>query len=146
VVNQFVRLSVVAIVMVLAACGSDDTESKPPPTSQSTLTTAPSALTTTTTTTEAGPKLHFVAAGETLSGIAVLYELTVQQILDANPNLGDGSRISIAQQIVIPDIDNSEPSTTLAPLELEPLDEPDLPELLVTTSTTEPLATTTTAG
>jgi len=132
--------------MVLSACSSDDTESEPPPTSQSTLTTAPSALTTTTTTTEAGPKFHVVAAGETLSGIAVLYEVTVQQILDANPNLGDGSRISIAQQIIIPDVDNSEPTTTLAPLELEPPDEPDLPDLLVTTSTTEPLATTTTAG
>jgi LysM repeat protein len=142
-------LLLIAGLLALSACGGgDDSSTSAPPTSASTLTTAPSALTTTSTTEPVGDKFHVVAQGETLSAIAALYNLTIAEILDANPNIGDPSRIAINTQILIPQIDPAaETSTTLPPLELDPPTEPDLPEVQDAPSTTEPLATTsTTAG
>ena len=111
------------------------------------LTTAPSELTTTTTTEPEGDVFHIVSTGETLSGIAGLYGLTLQQILDANPGISDPSRIGVGFQILIPDApEEVEAETTLPPLELEEPEAPDLPDVQETTTTTEPLATTTTVA
>ena len=139
--------TVLAAALLLGACGGESETSEPPPTSVSVLTTAPSELTTTTTTIPAGPKFHIVESGETLSAIAALYGLTLQQILDANPNITDPSRIGVGFQILVPDApEEVDAETTLPPLELDDPEEPDLPDVIETTTTTEPLATTTTVA
>ncbi|MCP3936671.1 MAG: LysM peptidoglycan-binding domain-containing protein [Actinomycetia bacterium] len=133
--------------LTLVACGSSDSDTQSPPTSQPIpLTTAPTALTTTTTTTPPGPKFYEIQPGDVLSSVASAFGLTLQQVLDANPNISDPGRISVGQQILIPEIDNTVSTTTDAPLELDATTEPTLPELRDTTTTTEPDATTTTAS
>lgn len=142
------RVLVLAVVLALltAACGGDSTTTEPPPTSESVLTTAPSELTTTSTTEPEGDVFHIVQSGETLSAIAATYSLTLQQVLDANPAISDPGRISVNMQILIPEVEEAATNTTLPPLELDPTEEPDLPDVRDTTTTTEPLATTTTTG
>lgn len=111
------------------------------------LTTAPSALTTTTTTQPPGPKIYAIQQGDTLSAVAASFGLTLQQLLDANPTIGDPGRIAVGDQIIIPEIDEAAATTTTeAPLQLDSTTAPTLPELRNTTTTTEPDATTTTAG
>lgn len=133
-------------VLALSACGGSDSDAEPPPTSQSVLTTAPTALTTTTTTAPPGPKFYEIQTGDTLSAVAAAFDLTLDQLLDANPTIGDPSRIAVGDQILIPEIDETAPSsTTEAPLQLDSTTAPTLPELRNTTTTTEPDATTTTA-
>lgn len=45
---------------------------------------------------------HSVAEGETVYGIARKYSVTVNELLRANPSLGDGNRVMVGQKLNIP--------------------------------------------
>ena len=126
---------------MLAACTAEAAQD-PVPTSAPVLTTEPSTFTTTTTSLPPGPKLYEVQEGDTLSGIAEEYNITLAQLIAANPNIKDAGLISPGDQILIPDIpDPTEPGLTVP----EP-DQPELPALNPSTTTTEPNVTTSTVG
>lgn len=85
---------------------------------------------------------YTIEVGDTLSGVAAEFGITLEQLLGANPNINDAGLISPGDQILIPDIpDPTEPGLTVP----EP-DQPDLPALTPSTSTTEPNVTTSTPG
>lgn len=50
-----------------------------------------------------GGVTHIVAAGETLSGIALYYEVSTRTLIEAN-NLGDGDQIAAGQTLFIPGV------------------------------------------
>jgi len=57
----------------------------------------------------ASPHLYKIKAGDSLAKIANKFGVTVQQILDANPNITNPNNIFVGQIIVIP------PSTAGSP-------------------------------
>lgn len=129
-------------LVLIAACIGDSAQDPVVPVSAPVLTTAPSEFTTTTTTLPPGPKLYGIQEGDTLTGVAAEHGITLEQLLGANPGITDPSLIKIGDQILIPDIpDPTEPGLTVP----EP-DEPELPALTPSTTTTEPNLTTSTAG
>lgn len=67
-------------------------------------TTAPAAADATQTTAEAssGPRAHQIASGDTFARLAMRYGVSVDAILEANPD-ADPRRLQIGQRIIIPD-------------------------------------------
>jgi LysM repeat protein len=76
------------------------------------LTIAPPTVVPTTAepTPAPSPKLYKIKAGDTLAKIARKNGITVQDILDANPQIPDANHIEVGQIIVIP-----QPTSTPAP-------------------------------
>jgi LysM repeat protein len=62
---------------------------------------SPTATATSTPTPTATPQVHVVVKGETLSGIAAQYGVTVAAIQDAN-GITDTSLIFVGERLVIP--------------------------------------------
>ena len=60
-----------------------------------------------------GPRIHVVSAGETLASIARRYDLSVDDILNANES-ASADQLAVGQELVIPELDD------------EPEDEPDV--------------------
>lgn len=52
---------------------------------------------------EAGGTIYVVQSGDNLSGIARQHGVTLQEILAANPEIDDPTRISVGQEIRIPE-------------------------------------------
>lgn len=134
----------VGCTLVLVGCGGE-ADNNTVPTSAPVLTTAPSEFTTTTTTIPPGPVLYEIQAGDTLSGIADQFGITLAQLMQANPTITDAGLISVGQTILIPEIVPAAGEDG-GGLELPDPEAPDLPSLTSTTTTTEPLATTSTAA
>jgi LysM repeat protein len=63
-----------------------------------------------TTTPEPTPEevVYIVKSGDTLSKIAAAYEVTVDQILEANPDIKNPNQISVGDRVVIPQPQPSE--------------------------------------
>ena len=127
-------------MLFLASCGGeDDTPDDVVPTSAPVLTTAPSEFTTTTTTIPPGPVLYEIQPGDNLSAIAEQFEITLEELLQANPPITDPGLISVGQTVLIP---AKLPEPSEDGLQLPDPEAPDLPALTSSTTTTEPLATT----
>jgi LysM repeat protein len=62
--------------------------------------TTPTAASPTPTGTPGGRTIHVVASGDSLSRIADLYDVTIEQLIAANPGLTEN--IQIGQEIIIP--------------------------------------------
>ena len=60
-----------------------------------------------------GPRIHVVSAGETLASIARRYDLSVDDILNANES-ASADQLAVGQELVIPELDD------------EPEEEPDV--------------------
>lgn len=58
---------------------------------------------------------HSVAEGETVYGIARKYSISVNDLLRANPSLGDGNRVLVGQKLTIPTSSAPNNSTTITP-------------------------------
>jgi LysM repeat protein len=78
---------------------------------------------TTAPTTEAGSPLHpasgnthIVARGETLTSIAKMYKVTVDELQSAN-HIEDGRKLQAGQSIVIPGASSPAPSVSPSPTE-----------------------------
>ncbi|MHB0875998.1 MAG: LysM peptidoglycan-binding domain-containing protein [Anaerolineae bacterium] len=69
----------------------------PTPTRTPTATVEPTA----TAVPEATPTIHYVASGETLSGIAEAYGVSVDALMAAN-DISNASLISVGQELIIP--------------------------------------------
>lgn len=54
------------------------------------------------TTTPGGGQVHVVEAGQFCGDIALLYDLTVEEIIEANPDVGADCAIFAGQELVIP--------------------------------------------
>lgn len=67
-------------------------------------TTSPETTTTPSTspTTPGGGQVHVVEPGEFCSTIAPLYDVTVEEIIEANPEVGPNCEIFAGQELVIP--------------------------------------------
>jgi LysM repeat protein len=48
------------------------------------------------------PRLYTIRPGDTLARVAKKFKITVQQILDANPEINDPNNVFVGQVIVIP--------------------------------------------
>ena len=57
---------------------------------------------------------HTIRSGETASGIAQRYNITLSQLRDANPNITNLDRIRAGDTLVIPDEDNEEEEAAAA--------------------------------
>jgi LysM repeat protein len=82
-----------------------------PPTSAPTATLAPSLAPPSVA--PPTPRLYTVAKGDTIRGIASQFKLTMDELLAANPEVTNPSRIRIGQKLVIP-------SPTAAPTQAAP--------------------------
>ena len=76
--------------------GGDQTPQATPETPSASPTTAETAEPTPTT----GPRVHVVAAGDTLSGIAAQYDTTVEELERLNPGIDDN--INIGDEVIVP--------------------------------------------
>lgn len=63
---------------------------------------APSASVDPTPTPAPTPQVYVVASGDTLSKIATMFGLTLDEILAANPQITNADRIAIGDEIIIP--------------------------------------------
>jgi hypothetical protein len=70
---------------------------------------APSASLAPTASPEPTQQVYVVVAGDTLSSIANRFDVTVDQILAANPEIENPNRIAVGDEIVIPDPQASAP-------------------------------------
>jgi len=132
------KLILLAVLMLsLAACGENPTEvasstltpsaaaavTVPPPTP-----TAPAPPTATS-----APLVYTVQPGDTLSGIAQQYDVTVQALIEAN-GIQNPDQLSIGQMLVIPNqfvVQEPPPSTAEASEPMPPLPSPT-PEPTIT--------------
>ena len=70
-----------------------------------------------------GPRIHVVSAGQTLTSIALFYDVTVADILAAN-DMSDADRITAGMELLIPEEDPPPEASELPP----PLEPTELPE------------------
>ncbi|HEY7736881.1 MAG TPA: LysM domain-containing protein [Candidatus Limnocylindrales bacterium] len=56
------------------------------------------------------PRVYVVAPGDTLSQIARRFDLSVDQVLAANPQITNPNRIAVGDEIIIPDAQGAAPS------------------------------------
>lgn len=66
-----------------------------------------------------GPQIHVISAGETWASIALRYELSVDELLDANESF-ISDPIVAGQEIVIPELDDDAPTVEEDPPAEEP--------------------------
>jgi LysM repeat protein len=81
------------------------------PTPSAGVTSPSPALGTPTPIPEPTPQIHVVQSGDTLSRIARSAGVTVEQILEANPQITDPNRIAIGDEIIIPTPKPTAPAT-----------------------------------
>jgi LysM repeat protein len=72
------------------------------PTPAATASAGPTVAPTPTPVPTPSQVVHVVKAGETLSGIAAQYNVTIDQVLEANPQITNPNVISVGDEIVIP--------------------------------------------
>ena len=106
-INPRRALVALGCLIILAACTADSAQD-PAPTSSPVLTTEASTFTTTSTSLPPGPVFYTIEVGDTLSGVAAEFGITLEQLLGANPNINDADLISPGDQILIPDIPRSD--------------------------------------
>ncbi len=106
------RLAVMAGALVIAAValfflpallgvgGGDDDDG--PTSAPSASQAAPSASVAPTAPPEPTPQVYLVKAGDTLSGIATSFDLTLEELLAANPQITDPDKVAINDEIIIP--------------------------------------------
>jgi LysM repeat protein len=106
------RLAVLAGALVIAAValfflpallgvgGGDDGGG--PTAAPSSSQAAPSVSVAPTTPPEPTPQVYLVKAGDTLSGIATSFDLTLEELLAANPQITDPDKVGIGDEITIP--------------------------------------------
>jgi len=118
------RLAVLAGALVIAAValfflpallgvGGDDDENNATA-SPSASQVAPSASVEPTTPPAPSSEVYLIKAGDTLSKVATAFELTLDELLAANPQITDPDKIAIGDEITIParaPEEFSEPST-----------------------------------
>jgi len=105
-----------AAAVVLATTPAPSLTPTPQPTDTPSPTATPTATakpTDTATPTPLPTRIYTVKSGDTLLDIAAQYNVTVEDILAANPGLTEQTRLQIDQQIVIP-----WPTATVAPTSL----------------------------
>lgn len=73
-----------------------------PGTPQTTTTPAATRTQASTTTTPGAGQVHVVEAGEFCGDIAALYGVTVEEIIEANPDVGADCAIFAGQELIIP--------------------------------------------
>ena len=106
------RLAVLGGALVIAAValfflpallgiGGDD-DGDGPTAAPSASQAAPSASAAPTTPPEPTPQVYLVKAGDTLSGIATSFGLTLEELLTANPQITDPDKVAINDEIIIP--------------------------------------------
>ncbi|HVM29406.1 MAG TPA: LysM domain-containing protein [Candidatus Limnocylindrales bacterium] len=93
-----------ALLIVLAPnfLGGIAVPDQPTPSPTPRVTAAPTTPPTPSPTPEPTTVTHTIAPGDTLFGIAVRYEVTVEQILAANPQVTNPNLIQVGQVITIP--------------------------------------------
>jgi LysM repeat protein len=112
------RLAVLAGALVIAAValfflpallgvgGGDGTDGPTPRPSASAA--EPSTSVAPTTPPEPTAQVYVVKAGDTLSGIATSFDLTLEELLTANPQITDPDKVGIGDEITIPAAPQSE--------------------------------------
>ena len=116
-IAQLVALGV-ALVVLAAGCipfMGDEGGDEVPPTPTPTITIIrPSPTPVAGPTAEpAQERIHVVKSGDTVSGIAAQYGVSIQAIIDAN-NLENPNNLSIGQELIIPPPPGQEPTPTPA--------------------------------
>jgi hypothetical protein len=106
------RLAVLAGALVIAAValfflpallgigGGDDENGASPSPSPSQA--APSASVAPTAPPEPSSEVYLIKAGDTLSKVATAFDLTLEELLAANPQITDPDKIAIGDEIIIP--------------------------------------------
>ncbi len=93
-------LALFLIPPFLLGGGGGGSDASPTPSASAAVTSAPSVAPTPEPSPT--PFTYKVKAGDTLSGIAAKYKVTVEDILAANPDLKDPNALQIGQVLVIP--------------------------------------------
>jgi LysM repeat protein len=99
------------LILPLDGCVEDTTTETETETASATATEAPAEVVID------GETVYRVSSGDTLSGIAARYDVSVRQLMDAN-GITNPDRLSIGQELVIPDTNatpNPTPTATATP-------------------------------
>ena len=94
-------IAAIALFFLPALLGVGGPEATPPPAASPTP-AEPTASPEPTPIPEPTPVVYVIKSGDTLSKIARSFDLTVEQLLEANPGITDPNRIAVGDELVIP--------------------------------------------